>query len=132
MNKLVKKVLLLCLIVAFLPVYAFAENELYKAGVVSYNQGKYEQALKFLSDAVKEAPQDVRALYYFANTLVKTHNFDYAKKYYERVIQLSPMSDYASYSQVALNDLAMKDASIEQPVDSLYVNDSQLFNSNNS
>ncbi|MGD9580540.1 MAG: hypothetical protein AB7V50_04150, partial [Vampirovibrionia bacterium] len=41
-------------------------------------------------------------------------------------------SDYASYSQVALNDLAMKDASIEQPVDSLYVNDSQLFNSNNS
>ena len=103
-----------------------------KAGVVFYTQGNYKQALIYLSNAVKNEPDDIKSLYYFANTLVKTYNIDYAKKYYERVVELSSNSDYARLSQIALNDIANNKASIDKPVDSMYVDDGQLFNSENS
>lgn len=127
-----KKLLVVLCVFLLAHLSVHAEKEMCKAGVVFYTQGKYKQALEYLSEFVKNQPDDVRALYYFANTLVKTHNVDYAKKYYERVVRLSPMSEYADFSRMALRDIADNKASIDLPVDSMYVNDKQLFNSENS
>lgn len=131
-RKLFKKLLIVLSFFFFVPIVVHAEKEMYKAGVVFYNQGNYKQALQYLSEFVKKEPDDIQALYYFANTLVKTHNVDYAKKYYERVIAISPMSEYARYSSIALHDITTNKASIDLPIDSMYVNDRQLFNSENS
>ena len=101
-----RKILLALVLFLFISISAYAESEMCKAGVVFYTQGNYKQALIYLSNAVKNEPDDIKSLYYFANTLVKTYNIDYAKKYYERVVELSSNSDYARLSQIALNDIA--------------------------
>jgi len=106
-----------------------ADNNLYEAGVVFYRQGKYDQALKYLSDAIKKNPENAKAIYYFANSLVKTYNIGYAEKYYQKVIDLDPNSDVALYAMEALNDLNRYKNEIKFPHDSLVLKDKQLYSS---
>ena len=124
--------LLAGVIVFLIPLQLLAENNLYKAGVVFYNQGKYEEALQYLSKAIKKEPDNVEAIYYFANTLVKTYNVGYAEKYYNKVIDMSPDSEIAFYSRQALNDIARYKSNVSFPYNSLVLKGNQLYTSDNS
>jgi tetratricopeptide (TPR) repeat protein len=124
--------LLIALFICIYSPIALAEKNTLAAGIVFYNQGKYEQALSYLSQAVKDDPNDAQAMYYFANVLVKTYNLGYAEKYYQRVIKLQPYSEIANLSRQALSDISDYKANIKPPKESLLVKNKQLYSSVNS
>jgi tetratricopeptide (TPR) repeat protein len=133
LNNIFNKILLMILVAIILnPVSSLAEENMYKAGVVFYNQGKYQQALTYLSSAVRDNPSDVNALYYFANSLVKVHNVEYAQMYYKKVVEISPDSKVAALSKKALEDITSFKSKLTNPFNSMVVNEGILYNSENS
>lgn len=131
------KVLIIVTVFSFSLPFGFeysslAEDNLAKSGIVFYNQGEYKTALQILSKAVKENPSNVEAVYYFANTLVKTRNFDYACEYYNKVIDLSPNSQYADYSREVLSYITNYKAKNSKPLASSQVKSTDLYSSVNS
>lgn len=127
----IKLITLVLLII--LPVQnVLAESNLYKAGVVFYNQGKYQEALMYLSDSVKKNPDDIDSLYYFANTLVKTNNIDIAQKYYKRIIDIDPDYYISDYARKALADIADFKRGIRTPYSSFTQKGSRVYSSANS
>lgn len=131
-KKIFKKAIFVCLINLLLTTVVFADENLSRAGLVFYKQGNYEKALEFLSDAVKDDPGNVEVLYYFANALVKTHNVDYAQKYYQKVITIDPNSQWADYSKQALSYIAEDKAKIKVPLNSSMVKNQELYSYSNS
>lgn len=115
---------------SFVPL--LAEDNLYKAGVVFYMQAKYDKALEYFSEALKQNPDNIQAVYYFANSLVKTYKSDYAIKYYQRVIDMDPYSELADHSRKALKDIADYKAANREPKESLLMKGSKLYSSVNS
>jgi hypothetical protein len=112
--------------------YTLAKDTMAEAGMVAYRQGKYKQAVKFLSSSLKTNPDNLDALYYFANSLVMTHKLDHARKYYNKVIEIDPTSIMADYSKVALNHIGSYKGSIRIPYDSLLLKGTDLYTSENS
>lgn len=123
--------ILIFIMIIFSPA-AFADKNVLAAGIIFYNQGKYEKALSYLSKAVKDDPNDIKSMYYFANTLVKTYNLGYAEKYYRKIIEIQPYSEITELSKQALVDISDYKANIRTPHESLLVKDKQLYSSVNS
>lgn len=132
MNRFRVNLIVLVLLLLLSAQNVLADSKLYKAGVVFYKQGKYQEALKYFSDAVKENPDDIDSLYYFANTLVKTNNVDYAQKYYQRVIDIDPDYYIADYARKALSDISNSKKEIRTPYSSLTKKGNKVYSSINS
>lgn len=129
---IIKKFLFLILVLFIFAGATHARDNYCNAGIVFYNQKNYKQAQKYFYKAIKANPENVQAIYYFANTLVKLKNPDNARKYYKRVVEIDPHTEEAYYAQQAIYDIDQYKADLNFPFRTADVIDWELYNSENS
>jgi Ca-activated chloride channel family protein len=83
-RKTVTAVLLAALMI--LPTTAANANDT-SEGIKAYQQGDFEQALKYFTDAQLNAPDKPELLFNVANAYYKTGNFDAAVEHYQKVLE---------------------------------------------
>lgn len=68
-----------------------------KIGIQCLQEGKFEEAIKYFSEAIEENPKDAIAYINFGNVLVAVNEIERAKKFYERAIELDANASTAYY-----------------------------------
>jgi hypothetical protein len=75
-------------------------------GVQNFNAKNYSGALKSLSAYLVANPNDYKAHFYLANSLVKLGRLDDASEEYKKVLTLTPDANTGSYSMGAFNRIS--------------------------
>lgn len=112
--------------------FCSSKDNLYDAGIVFYKQGKYNEALKFFSEAIKENSNNDACIYYFARSLEKTNNVDYALEYYKKVIDAFPKSKFSEYAKLEITKIKRNRTNVSSPKPGSIVIDGQLISASNS
>ncbi len=85
-------------------VNATVVEELYNAGVKSFNEGDYEMAKQSLAKAVSVNPEHDYAQYYLARSYERLNDVENAKLHYQKVLELLPeTTQRAKTAQAYLN-----------------------------
>ncbi len=74
-------------------------------GVLSWREGKFEQALANFQAALQQNPQDKEAQYNLAMLYQTLKQSDEAKKAWQRYLQLDPNSDWSTIARLHLKSL---------------------------
>ena len=75
-------------------------------GLADYNSKNYGDAKKTLSSYLQTNPNDYKAHFYLANSLVKLGKLDDASSEYKKVLTLTPDSKTGTASMQAFNKIA--------------------------
>lgn len=94
--------LLLCGLTSFLG-SAFADESDFQTGLRAYHLGQYQTAIVYFREAIGKDPENQNIRYYLANSLARNGDFFEAHQAYQRVITLSPESQAARLSRIALS-----------------------------
>ncbi|MFW5645922.1 MAG: tetratricopeptide repeat protein [Acetivibrio ethanolgignens] len=84
-----------------------AAEELAEEGRVIYNQGKYDEALEKLQDALKLDPANVKAIYFTGRVYHRQGDKEKAAEYYNKVINDYPDSERAAEAKRRLSELGL-------------------------
>ncbi|MGE8206140.1 tetratricopeptide repeat protein [Heyndrickxia sp. NPDC080065] len=84
-----------------------------KKGIEFLQQGKFEEAIKFFTEAIEENPNDAVAYINFGNVLVAVKEIDRAKKFFEKAIEIDKGASAAYY---CLGNLYYEQEQYEQAV----------------
>lgn len=85
----------------FLPAHAGS----YETGLKVYQQGDYELAVQYFSQAIQEQVDNPNAHYYLADSYLKTRRFVEAQAQYQKILAMAPHSQAARMSQMGLSSL---------------------------
>lgn len=75
-------------------------------GIVSYNKGDYQTAIRYLSARAKMKPEDSNVYYYLGNCYLKTQQTADAAHMFSACVRVSPGSQAGKYSLSALEALS--------------------------
>ncbi|QQZ10766.1 tetratricopeptide repeat protein [Heyndrickxia vini] len=84
-----------------------------KKGIECLQEGKFEEAIKFFSEAIEENPSDPVAYINFGNVLIAVNEMERAVKFFEKAIDLD---DQASAAYYCLGNLYYEQEQYEQAV----------------
>ncbi len=79
--------------------------EYYEAGKKAFSDAEYEKAGRYLKQAVKNHPHHLQCRYYYARTLTMLKDFDNARKQYEKITEISPLSHEARLAITGIADI---------------------------
>lgn len=80
-------------------------NKLFISGRDKYNSGKYEEAIEDLTQALSIEPENLDALYFMGRVYHQKRDYDKAKEYYDKVVEIDENSSRASEAKNRLNQL---------------------------
>ena len=96
-------------------------------GIANYNAKNYSGAKKSLLAYLQANPNDYKAHFYLANSLVKLGNLDDASNEYKKVLTLTPDSKVGGYSMEAFNKISDMHSQSQTPVAPTQVSASSQF-----
>lgn len=105
--------LLASILSLWLPGAALAQSA-FDSGVRMYEAGRYAEAMLHLSQATGAEPENARAHYHLANTLVRLGMHPQAAQEYEICYRLDPRGSMADYCRAALRAYKRPVPAIEQ------------------
>ena len=127
------KVVILILLILFdqLPIVAESLNKrgcenLYVQGIEFYNQKKYNEAIRYFIETIKNNPHDFSAIYYLGLSYQANKQYDLAAFNYNKIIELAPKSDAVRLAKIALSQLSRLDT--QKNVRSSFDRKSSLIN----
>lgn len=88
-------------------VFKDAAEALAEEGRVTYNKGKYEDALKLLQQALDMDPSNVKAIYFTGRVYHRQGDKEKAAEYYNKVINDYPDSDRVAEAKRRLRELGL-------------------------
>jgi tetratricopeptide (TPR) repeat protein len=65
-------------------------------GIALKASGKYDEAIIYFEKLLNKADQHVSAQYHLGRTYMKNYNYDKAKVYFKRVLELDPENKNAA------------------------------------
>ncbi len=80
-------------------------NKLFLSGRDKYNSGKYDAAIEDLTNALAIEPENLDALYFMGRVYHQKKDYDKAKEYYDKVVEIDKNSSRASEAKSRLNQL---------------------------
>ncbi|MGD9580357.1 MAG: tetratricopeptide repeat protein [Vampirovibrionia bacterium] len=102
MQKRFIQLILIMLVFLNVQPQSFAVSGDFERGKSAYKSGNYTLATQYFRRALSNNPSNTTYRYYLAQVLVQSKNLDEAQKEYQRIIQMSPYSQEATYSKKAL------------------------------
>ncbi len=85
-------------------------------GICEINLGRTEPGLKFIDKAIKLDPQNIAALYYKAETLLRLKKYSGAKAIFQTILDISPNEENAKKGLQECNlALAEEEEEVEKP-----------------
>lgn len=83
-------------------------TDIYAKGEAAYNTQNFQEAVTQLEKVVQiqEDYNDGNAIYYLAQSYRKLEDFENARKYYQRMVELHPGTERARTSQTYLDEMA--------------------------
>lgn len=86
-----------------------ASADAFEKGRKAYNSGKYDDAKKYLQEAVDLNKDNVDAIYFFGRLYHKQGNKEKATEYYRKVVKDYPDSERVSEARSRLNELGVSE-----------------------
>ncbi len=127
------KVVILILLILFqqLPIVAESINNnvcenLYVQGIKLYNQKKYNEAIKYFTESIKNNSHNFSAVYYLGLSYQANKQYDLAAFNYNKIIELAPKSEAFGLAKIALSQLSNLD--MQKNVRSSFNRKSSLIN----
>ncbi len=80
-------------------------EELAEEGRITYNNGKYEEAIKLLNKALKMDKDNVKAVYFLGRCYHRMGDAEKAREYYNTIVNDYPDSDRAGEAKSRLREL---------------------------
>ena len=74
-------------------------------GRITYNNGKYEEAIETLLKAISMDPDNVKAIYFLGRSYHRLGDVDKAREYYEKILNDYPDSDRVADATRRLSEL---------------------------
>ncbi len=84
-------------------------------GIVSYNKGDYQTAIRYLLARAKMRPEDANVYYYLGNSYLQTKQIDQAAHMFSASVRVSPASQAGKFSLSALETLSSMPKQVEVP-----------------
>ena len=86
-----------------------ASADAFEKGRKAYNSGKYDDAKKYLQEAVDLNKDNVDAIYFFGRLYHKQGDKEKATEYYRKVVKDYPDSERVSEARSRLNELGVSE-----------------------